>query len=207
MAFDLLYDRRVEPDAGVEAEVAAVDLAESDRADRLGVDAADEVLDGGDRIVRHAEGACEDVGRTTGEYAERAVGAGDSGRHFVECSVAAVPDHDVDPASGGVVCEARRMSTPVGLDDLDRMASNGAAGQAADTLAESPLDDDGVARRDRRRERVDDQHDPQGGDSNPQCQRVRCAAPGSGDRAGLVQTSHLAELGDGLDRPVTWGSL
>ena len=75
---DAFDDRGVEPDAGVEAEVATVDLAEPDRTEVVGVDAVGEILDGLDRVVRHAERAGEHVGRPAGQDAEGGVGAGDA---------------------------------------------------------------------------------------------------------------------------------
>ena len=80
-----------------------------------------------DRVVGHAERAGEHVGRTAGEHAERGVGAGDPGGDLVERAVAAVPDHHVDAASGGVVGEACGVAAPVGLDHLDVVAAAPAA--------------------------------------------------------------------------------
>ena len=85
-----------------------------------------------------------------GQHAEGGVGAGDPGRHLVERAVAAEADDDVDVAPGGVGGEAGGVAAAVRLDELDLVV----AGEAA-------LHDDGVARRHRRRERVDDEQDPQ----------------------------------------------
>ena len=60
------------------------------------------------------------------------------------------PDDHVDVAAGGVEGEAGGVPTAVRLDQLDVVI----AGEAA-------LHDDRVARRDRRREGVDDEQDPQ----------------------------------------------
>jgi hypothetical protein len=75
--------------------------------------------DRGHRVVRHAEGAGEHVGRAAGEHAERGVGAGDAGGHLVERAVAAEADHHVEPAAGGVLGEAGGVTATVRLDDLD----------------------------------------------------------------------------------------
>ena len=66
MLLDLSHNRSVVANADVEAEVAPVDLAESDRAEVGGIEASCEVLDRFDRIVRHPEGARKYVGRAAG---------------------------------------------------------------------------------------------------------------------------------------------
>ena len=144
-------DRGVEADAGVEAEVAAVDLAEADRPEVGGVDAVGEQLDRDDRVVRHADRAGEHVGRPAGQHAERRLGAGDPGGDLVERAVATVADHHVEAATGRVVGEARGVAAAVRLDDFDVVAA-----------AQPAMDHHGVARRDRRGERVDDEQDSQG---------------------------------------------
>ncbi len=110
---DRLDDRGVEADARVEAEEAAVDPTETDRSQIGCVEPVGEQIRRGDRIVGHAEGSGEHVRRTAGQDAERRVGAGDTGRHFVEGAVAAVSDHDVDTAPGGIVGEAGGVTAPI----------------------------------------------------------------------------------------------
>ena len=149
---DRLDDRGVVADAGVEAEEAAVDAAEPDRAHVGGVDAAARA---GRRRATGSFGRPSVRANTLveppGQHAERGVGAGDAGRHLVERAVAAVADDDVDAAPGGVVGEAGGVPAPVGLDELDVVP-----------LRQPPVHHDGVARRHRRGERVDDEQDPQG---------------------------------------------
>ncbi len=118
-ALDPLDHSGVEADTGVEAEVAAVHLTETDRTKIGGVDARGEVFDGIDRVVRQADRASEHVGRPAGQHTERRVGAGDAGGDFVERAVTAETDHDVDAPAGGVVSETGGVTAPVGLDDLD----------------------------------------------------------------------------------------
>ena len=113
------HDGGVVADAGVEAEEAPVDLAQPDRAEVAGVDAAGQQLDGGDRVVGQADRAGEHVRRAAGQGAERGVGAGDAGGHLVQRAVAAEADDDVDAASGGVVGEAGGVAAAVRLDELD----------------------------------------------------------------------------------------
>ena len=142
-------DGCVEPDPGVEAEEPPVDASEADRADVARSDPVRQQVDRRDRIVRQAERAGEHVRRPAREHAERGVGAGDPGRDLVERAVAAEADDDVEPAPCGVGRVPRRVPAPVGLDDLDVVVA-----------CETPVDDDRVARRDRRRERVDHEQDP-----------------------------------------------
>ncbi len=113
-------------------------------------DAVGQQLHGRHRIVGHAERAGEHVGAAAGEHAERGVGAGDAGGDLVQRAVAAEPDDDVDASTGGVLGESGGVAAAVGLDDLDVVAAG-----------ERSVDDDRVARRHRRRERVDDQQDAQ----------------------------------------------
>ena len=107
-------------------------------------------FDGGDRIVGQPDRAGEDVRRSAGEHPERGVGAGDPGRHLVERAVAAEPDDDVDVAPGCVEGEPCGVPTAVRLDEFDLVIPR-----------ETSLHDDRVARRDRRREGVDDEQDAQ----------------------------------------------
>ena len=76
---------------------------------------------------------------------------GDPGGHLVERAVAAEADDHVDAAARGVVGEAGGVAAPVGLDELDLVAA-----------AQPAMDDDRVARRHRRGERVDHEQDSQG---------------------------------------------
>jgi hypothetical protein len=162
----------------VEAEVAAVHLPEPDGTQIGGIDAVGEVLGGLDRIVGQTEGACEHIGRPAWQHSERSVGAGDAGGHFVEGAVAPESDHDVEPATGGVVREPGGVSPTVGLDDVDVVAP-----------AEAAMHDHGVARRHRRCEGIDHQQDPQGADGTNARRRL-------GHRVWAL-----------VDAPVTWGSL
>ena len=148
--FDGGDDRGIEADPGVEAEEAPVDPTQTDRPQVAGVDAASEEVDGGNRIVGQPDRAGEHVGRPSGQHAESGVGAGDARRHLVQRAVAAEPDDDVDVAPSGVEGEPGGVPATVRLDQLDLVV----AGKAA-------LHDDRVARRDGRRERVDDEQDPQ----------------------------------------------
>ena len=143
---DLLDHGRVVPDAGVEAEVPPVHLAETNRSEISGVDPACEELDSLEWIVRQTERACEHVGGAARKHAERSVGARNASGNLVERAVAAVADHHVNATSGGVVGKTCRVAASVGLDDLDIVA-----------LAQSAVDDDGVACGHRRRERIHDQ--------------------------------------------------
>ena len=148
----LAHDRGVVADAGVEAEEAAVDLAETDRADVGGVDAVGEQVSGA-RPGRWAARACGrrrwsmPPGSTPSAVSVPAM----PGRHLVQRAVAAEADDDVDAAAGGVVGEAGGVPAPVGLDELDVVA-----------LRQRAVHDHGVACRHRRGEGVDDQQDPQG---------------------------------------------
>ena len=135
---DPLDDRRVEPDAGVEAEEPSVDPAEPDRAEVGGVDAAGQQLDRFDRVVRHADRAGEHVGRTAGQHTERRLAAGDAGGHLVERAVATEPDHHVDAATGGVVGEPGGVAAAVGLDDLDVVPAGSAVDGRRPCCAPSP---------------------------------------------------------------------
>ena len=137
----------------MEAEEPAVDLAQADRAEVTGVDAADQQLDGGDGVVGQPDRAGEHVRRAAGQGAERGVGAGDARRHLVQRAVAAEADDDVDAAPGGVVGEAGGVAAAVRLDELDVVVA-----------AQPAVHDDGVARRHRRRERVHHEDDPQADD-------------------------------------------
>jgi hypothetical protein len=145
---DPLDDGRVVPDPGVEAEVPAVDLTESDRTDVAGVDAGGQQFGGLDRVVRHAQRAGEDVGGPPGEDAECGGGPGDAGGDLVERAVAAVPDHHVDAAPCGVLGEKGGVAAAVGLEDLDVVAA-----------AQPAVHDDGVACGHRRGEGIDDEED------------------------------------------------
>ena len=150
-SFDAFDDRRVEPDARVEAEVPAVHLAEPDRTEVVGVDAVGEILDSLDRVVRHAERASEHVGRPAGEDSEGGVGTGDARRDFVERAVAAESDDDVEPPPSGIVGESGGVTATVRLDHLDVVIT-----------AQASMHDHGVARRDRGGERIDDEQNLQG---------------------------------------------
>ena len=132
------HDGGVEADAGVEAEEAPVDLAEPDRPEVAGVDAAGEQLDGRDRVVGQADRAGEHVGRAAGQHAERGVGAGDAGGDLVERAVAAEADDDVDAAAGGVVGEAGGVAAPVRLDELDVVVARSAGGARRRCCGPSP---------------------------------------------------------------------
>src|SRR4029453_2271880 len=68
---DLADDRGVEADAGVEEEVAVVDAAESDAADRVLRERVEEHARGLDRVVREADRPGEDVRRAAGQRGER----------------------------------------------------------------------------------------------------------------------------------------
>ena len=144
-------DRGVEPDAGVEAEEPAVDLAEPDRTEVGGVDAAGEQLDRFDRVVRHADRAGEHVGRPAGQHTERGPAPGDASGDFVERAVAPETDDHVEAATGRVVGEAGGVAAPVGLDEFDVVPA-----------AQPSMDDHGVARGHRRGERIDHEQDSQG---------------------------------------------
>ena len=135
---DLSHDGRVVADAGVEAEVSAVDVTEADRTDVAGSQPVGQELHGGNRIVGHAECARKDIGAATREDAERSLGAGNAGRDLVERSVAAEADHDIDSAAGRVLSEPDCVSASVGLDHLDLVA-----------LCQGSMHDHGVAGRHR----------------------------------------------------------
>ena len=150
--FHELHHGGVVADAGVEAEVPAVHLAEPDRAGVVGVVEGDgEHLDRADRVVREPDRSGEDVRRAAREHTECGVRSGDAGGDFVQCAVAAEPDDDIDAASRGVLREPGRMAPPVRLDERHFVPS----GQLL-------MDHDGVPRGDRRRERVDDEQQSQG---------------------------------------------
>ncbi len=150
---DRSNDRSVEADAGVEAEEASVDAPEADGTKVASINAACQQVCGGDRIVRHAERAREDVRGTAWKHAERRVGASDSGCHLVQRAVAAVANDHVDTATGCVVSEAGGVTAAIRFDHLDFV-----------TLRETSVYDHRVACRDRRRKRVDDQQDSQAAD-------------------------------------------
>ena len=135
VTFDAFDHGGIEADPGVEAEVAAVDLAQTDRSKIGCIDAVREVVGRLDRIVRHAKGAREHVRRAAREHAERGVRAGDPGGDLVQRAVPAETDHDIDAATGGVMCETSGVSASVGLDELDLVA-----------LAEAAMHDHRVAR-------------------------------------------------------------
>ncbi len=154
-ALDFLDDSSVVPDAGVEAEVATVDLAQTDWFEVLGGDASGELRDRRDRIVWHTERAGEHVGTSAGEHAEGRLTAGDTGRDLVERAIAAIPDHDIDAAASCILSESGGVAATIGLDNFDLVG----------TLHESAVHDNRVACRHRRRESIDHQQDLQGIDS------------------------------------------
>jgi hypothetical protein len=146
---DLLHHGCVVPDAGVEAEVATVHLAEADRFDVASSDAGGQQLHGGDRVVGHAQRSGEHVGAAAGKHPQCCVGAGDPGGHFVERAVAAVADDHVDTSPRRILSEAGGVTATVRLDDLDGVAA----------CRQGAVNDDRVARRHRRRERVHHEQD------------------------------------------------
>ncbi len=152
-ALDFAYHRSVVADAGVEAEVPAVHVAEPDGADLVGGDPVGQQPHCGDGIVGHPECSGEHIGAAARKRAEGSVGSGDAGGDFVQGSIAAESDDDVDPASGCILSESDRVTTAIRLDDLDVVA-----------LAEGAVYDHGVARRDRGGKRVDNQQDAQDSD-------------------------------------------
>ncbi len=72
------------------------------------------------------------------------------GGDLVEGAVAAESDHDVDAPARRVVGESGGVAPSVRLDDLDVVVA-----------AQPSVHHDGVARRHRRRERVDHEQDPE----------------------------------------------
>ncbi len=152
---DLLDHRSIEADPGVETEVPAVHLAEADRAEVSGVDAVGQFVDGGHRVVGHAECAGEHVGGTAGQHAECGVGAGNTRGDLVQGAVAAETDHHVDTTSRSIVGESRGVAPTVCLDHLHVVFA-----------AQSPVHDHGVACRHRRGEGVDHEQDPQDADGS-----------------------------------------
>jgi hypothetical protein len=153
---DLAHHGGVVTDPGVEAEVAAVHLAQPDRFGLAGGDPGGELLHRGHGIVGHAEGAGEHVRAATGQYPECGVRAGHARGHLVEGAVATEPDHHVEPPPGGVLGEARGVATTVGLDDFHLVAPVAAVG------GEGAVHHHGVAGRHRRREGVHHEQDSQG---------------------------------------------
>ncbi len=135
-ALDLADDGRVVADAGVEAEVPTVHMAEPDGADVVRGDPVGQQLHRGHGIVGHPERAGEDVGAASRKRAERRVGSRHAGGDLVERSVAAEPDDDVDPPSRRVLGEANCVAAAIRLDDLDVVA-----------LTQRTVHDHGVARR------------------------------------------------------------
>ena len=106
----------------MEAEVPAIDVAEPDGPDVAGGDPVGQEPHSRNGVVRHPERAGEHVGAAAREGAERCIGAGDTGGDFVERSIAAEPDDDVDTAAGSILGESDGVPTTIRLDDLDLVA-------------------------------------------------------------------------------------
>ena len=108
-------------------------------------------LDRADRVVGSPIVRAKTFVEPPGQHAERGVRSGDAGGDLVQRAVAAEPDDDIDAASRGVLREPGGVAPPVRLDERHFVPS----GQLL-------MDDHGVPRRDRRRERVDDEQQSQG---------------------------------------------
>ena len=145
----LPHDRGVEADARVEAEVAAVDHAESDPADVPLLERGNEEPGRGDGVVGKADAAGEHVGGPARQHGECGATVGDARCDLVQRAVPAEGDDHIDAAAGRVLGEAGGVTPPAGLHDLHVVA-----------LRQHLVDHDGVAGRDRGREGVDDEEQP-----------------------------------------------
>ncbi len=85
---------------GVEQEVAGVGPAQSDPLHRSRGQRAQELAGGLDRVVGHANGAGEDVGRPSGQHAERGLRAGQAVGGLIEGAVASQDYGCVQPVGG-----------------------------------------------------------------------------------------------------------
>ena len=125
-SLDLADDSGVVADAGVKAEVSAVDMTEPDRTDVARGDPVCQQLHRRDRIVGHTQCAGEHVGAAAGKDRQRGVGSGDAGSHFVQRAVAAEADDDIDAAPGSVVwlslaISSKRSSSSLPMDRVSFM--------------------------------------------------------------------------------------
>src|SRR5258706_7978421 len=91
-SLDFANDCCVVADARVEAEVAAVDVTETDWADVVRSDPVGQKLHRFDGIVGHAERSSEDIGAAARKRAERGVGSRHTSGHLVERAIAAEAD-------------------------------------------------------------------------------------------------------------------
>jgi electron transfer flavoprotein beta subunit len=147
----LLDDCGVVADAGVEAEVTTVRLAEAHALDLVALDGPIKLGEGDHRVVGYAERAHEDVGRPAREHGECGVAPRETGGHLVQGAVAAEGDHGIEPAGSRVLGETGGVTPLVGLDHLHVVV-------ACQVL----VDQDGVLGGHRGGERIDDEKNSQG---------------------------------------------
>ena len=150
VVLDFFHDGRVVANTGVEAEVATVHFAEADGFDVVAVDAVGKLLHSKHRIVGHTQRSGKHVGASARQRTERSVGAGNAGGHFIERAIAAKADDDVDATSGGILRKSGGVAAAVRFDDLNVVAAR-----------QNLVHYDGVSGRHGRRERVDNEQDPQ----------------------------------------------
>ena len=112
---DLLDHRGVEPDAGVEQEVAAVDRAQPDPADRPPRQRVEQHAGGLDRVVGQSDRAGEHVGRPARQGREGAAGPGQPVGRLVERAVSAEHHDHVDARRGRALGEPGGVAPPAGL--------------------------------------------------------------------------------------------
>ncbi len=101
----------------MEEEVAAVDVAEADPAHRVAAEGGEQLAGRFDRVVGHADGAGEDVGRAAREHAEGGGRPGQAVGRLVEGPVAAEDDDGVEPVGGRALGQPGGMAPPAGLGD------------------------------------------------------------------------------------------
>jgi hypothetical protein len=102
----------------MKSEEPAIGSAESDGGDVVAIESINDEFDGFNRIVRHTEGTGEDIGGPAGENSQCCLGGGKARGHFVQGSVTAVCDHDINATTGCIFGKTGGMTTPIGLNDL-----------------------------------------------------------------------------------------
>ena len=102
----------------MKSEEPSIGSAESDGGDVIAIKRIDNQLHCFNRVIRHAEGAGENICGPAGENSQRCLCGGKARGHFVQGSITAICDHHIDAASGGIFGKTGGMPTPIGLYDL-----------------------------------------------------------------------------------------
>ena len=123
VAVHALDDARVQPHAGREREVAAVDDPEVDGARRPAVGGVQQLLGGVDDVGRDPEQLRDDVVRAAGQAGQRRARAGEAVGGLVDRAVAAERDDDVVVRGGGLAAQLDRVALGLGVDRRDLVAA------------------------------------------------------------------------------------